>query len=108
MQGLRDPGVYSLRFIGRFRLKGKTQPVGVYEVLDALPEEQRVRRLATRHYLEEGQALLREGAILEAIQRFEAAWLLDSEDLLLLCLARCRAHLVREPGWDGVIDLDTK
>jgi hypothetical protein len=108
---LDDPGAYMLRAVDRVRFKGKSRPVLVYEVLDALPEAERGRKLATRQLLEEGRAAMLEGRLECAIERLQAALDIDPEDPVpVRCLERCRAfvrHGVPE-GWDGVTNLEEK
>jgi adenylate cyclase len=41
---LVDPGKYDIRFLDRIRVKGKSQPLSIYEVFDNNPEELRDRK----------------------------------------------------------------
>ncbi len=50
--GLADPDRYSLRMLGRATLKGKREPVSVFEVFDADPPEARARKLGSRRQFE--------------------------------------------------------
>ncbi|MCB9727882.1 MAG: response regulator [Deltaproteobacteria bacterium] len=90
--GLRDPGAFALRMVDRVSLKGRTQPVAIYEVLDALPEAERARKLATREHLEAGRDAMAEGRIAEASGHLSAAWNIDPDDpVVVRCLQRCRS-----------------
>lgn len=49
---IRSSPVYRVRYLGAIRVKGKSLPVKIYEVLNAYPREIQKRRLATRERLE--------------------------------------------------------
>ena len=56
LYNLQDPNRYSVRFVDRIRVKGKSQPHSVYEVFDADLPALREGKLATRHTFEEAVA----------------------------------------------------
>jgi len=51
---LEDPNQYAIRILDRVTVKGKSQPVIVYEVFDADPPEIRDAKFATKKLFEEG------------------------------------------------------
>ncbi len=53
--GLKDPEQYHYRFLDKVQVKGKTQPLSIYEVYDADPEELAERKLQTKPLFAEGQ-----------------------------------------------------
>jgi hemerythrin len=53
---LADPSKYDIRFLDRIRVKGKTQPLSIYEVFDNDPEELRQSKRASKARFEEAIA----------------------------------------------------
>jgi hypothetical protein len=107
---LSDPDKYAMRLVDRVRVKGKTAPVTVYEVLDGLPEANRSRRrLALPSFMEGWDAYVK-GHFAEAAHTFAEVLRLDPDDAgSALHLSRCQ-HFVQEPPahWEGVYDLKAK
>lgn len=110
-RALKDPEQFQMRFIDRVRVKGKSEPVTLYEALSGLPEETRMARLAS---LDQFQA---------AADRYAAAEFRDAERLFLeiynqsadpaaaLYVRRCREFLKNggaPEGWDGATILKNK
>ena len=75
LYSLADPQRYSIRFIDRIRVKGRSQPQSVYEVFDADPAQVREGKSRTRVRFEEALAYYH----LKAIDR--------AQPLLEACLA---------------------
>jgi len=108
---LKDPDAYACRPLDRVIVKGKSEPVTLYEVLDGLPPEERALKMAGREPFLEAWQLFQAGEIEGAQEKFEAGLGGDSPDpLFVLYAARCRE--LREnglpAGWDGVIRMTTK
>lgn len=108
--GLKQPESWQIRFLGQVRVKGRVQPVGVYEVLDADPAPVRERKLET---LTDYQAALRDfrqGDWDAATKAFRAIADYHPEDITV------QRHLDRieevrqlpEGSWEGVIILTSK
>ncbi len=110
-RALKDPDQFQMRFIDRVRVKGKSEPVTLYEALSGLPEETRRARLAS---LDQFQA---------AADRYASAEFRDAERLFLeiynqsadpaaaLYVRRCREFLKNggaPEGWDGATILKNK
>lgn len=82
----------ALRWVDRVQVKGRQEPVDLYDVLDALPADCRARRLRTRAAFEEGGAHLRAGQIGAALAAFQSVLADDPEDRAATVLAsRCQA-----------------
>jgi adenylate cyclase len=102
---------YQLREIDRLRVRGKSQPVAVFEVLDHLAEESPAR---APHFLgcyEKAIGLYRRQEWGMAKDAFAAA--LDhhpADTVSKLYEARCDYFLATPPiaGWDGVWDMREK
>ncbi|HLO50536.1 MAG TPA: CHASE2 domain-containing protein [Kamptonema sp.] len=71
---------YSIRFIDRVQVKGKSKMVAVYEVFDADEPEMRRAKLATKPIFEEGLFLYMGGDFTKAAQLFKACLLINPLD----------------------------
>ncbi len=78
---LVDAGRWSLRELDTVSVKGKAETLRIYEVLDALPNEQRRRRLATRARYEAALHALQAGDREAARAHVDACLAEDPEDL---------------------------
>jgi predicted ATPase/class 3 adenylate cyclase len=108
---LEDPSRYALRVVDRVTVKGKTEPVTLYEVLDALGEPVREQRLAALPRFQEATELYYQADLLAAERLFQECLTLSREDTAAATyLARCRQYLQGglPSEWDGVEHLDHK
>ena len=108
---LKDPQAYALRVVDRVRVKGKTKPVTVYEVLDGLAEDACARRLETRDTFVAGWRLFQEREVQGAKEKFTAALAKVPDDAAArLWLTRCDEAIVTglPQDFDGVVELKTK
>ena len=107
----RLQGEFALRAVDVVRVKGKTRPVELFEVLDALDDERRARRSAGAPALGDALAAFRAGRIDEAHRGFARVVEADTGDgVARLFVERC-ARLLREgtpAGFDGITTLDRK
>jgi hypothetical protein len=106
---LGHPERFALRFADRVRVKGKDQPVELWECLDALPREERGARAdaetmsAARQEYDAGNFAGAERLLGEVCDRFPrdplpAAW-----------LTRVTQFITCPPDhWDGTVRLDKK
>lgn len=98
-------GVYRLREVDRVIVKGKTQPVSVYECLDYHDDRSFPNLMETVGAFTEGLARYRERDFEKAVHWFEEALKANEGDRLsALYVDRCRQLLAAPPpqGWDGV------
>jgi two-component system sensor histidine kinase ChiS len=51
---LADPGAYMYRFIGKVRVKGKSEPVSVFEIFDGIKSDIMERKMKANMYFEQG------------------------------------------------------
>jgi adenylate cyclase len=104
-------GTYRTREVDRVVVKGKTEPVGVYEVLDYHTEESFPHLRETVNHFHGGLAQYRKGDFEKAIRNFQEALQLNPGDKLSQTyIDRCRylqSHPV-EGQWDGVWVMKSK
>jgi len=108
---LLDPTAYQMRALDRVIVKGRSEAVTVYEVLDGLPEAEREAKLAARDGFKSAWDLYCEGAIADALAAFTTTQGKNPSDgASALYVARCQQLLETgvPDGWDGTIALDSK
>ena len=104
-------GTYRLREVDRVVVKGKTEPVNIYEILDYHDEESFPKMMSVVGYFTEGLFLYRGAQWDDALKAFsEALRLNPSDKLSQIYIDRC-AHLKDDPPdgeWDGVWKMTSK
>jgi adenylate cyclase len=103
-------GTYRIRDIDDVVVKGKTEPVGVYEVLDFHTEETFPNLMETVNYFKEGRKHYRAGDWDKAVKSFEECIGLNPEDKLPPMYIERIGHLKEDPpkDWDGVFVMTSK
>jgi len=100
-----------LRTLDLVVAKGRTEPIAIYEVLDALPVMERAEKLGSRRAFDVAVLAYRSGDLQQALDAFEAMLLDHPTDLAAaLYASRCRMYL-RDglpEGWAGITRLDRK
>jgi len=107
----RLKGTYRIREVDRVQVKGKTQSVGVYEVLDYHTEETYPNLMDVVNQFRDGLALYRRREWARAIGRFEEALRFNPEEpLCRMYIDRCLFFKEEPPGdeWDGGWIMKTK
>jgi hypothetical protein len=108
---LAQPIPYELRFLGRARVKGRTRPIVVYEVLDGDPEALRARKLAVRPDFEQGLQHYIAGRFAQAQECFARVQEQLPEDGATAMYLERLAGLVDQEapaGWNGVEVMEDK
>ncbi len=103
-------GTYKMRDIDLVVVKGKTEPVGVYEVLDYHNDQTYPNLMDNVNYFNEGVKEYRAGEWDKGIGRFEEAIKANETDKLAQTyIERCE-HLKAEPpkDWNGVWVMTSK
>ncbi|MDA3900292.1 MAG: HAMP domain-containing protein [Spirochaetes bacterium] len=72
---------YTLRFLGELQVKGTTEDIGIYEVLDALPEKEKIIKIETKKEFEEAISLLAECKLDDAHKLFKRLYRKNRSDL---------------------------
>ena len=96
---LSNPGSYNIRVIDAVTVKGKTEPVTVYEVFDA--EEPTIKKLKkeTLFDFEQGYVLYHWGEVEEALPYFESVLQTNPNDLVSqVYFERCTKKLNADTG----------
>ena len=107
----RLKGTYRIREVDRVQVKGKTQSVEVYEVLDYYTEETYPNLMEVVNHFRDGLALYRRREWDRAIARFDEALRLNpNEKLCGMYVERCVCFREEPPGddWDGGWIMKTK
>jgi adenylate cyclase len=104
-------GTYRVREVDYLVVKGKQEPVAVYEVLDYHSEQSFPNMLEAVNYFKGGLAYYRKGQWDKAIETFRGAMALNPQDKLpQIYIDRCE-HLKAEPpgdDWKGIWVMKTK
>jgi adenylate cyclase len=103
-------GTYKLRDIDMVVVKGKTQPVGVYEVLDYHTDETYPNLMDNVNYFNEGVKEYRAGNWDKGIGRFREAIEANATDKLAQTyIERCEMLKADPPAdWDGIWIMTSK
>ena len=103
-------GTYRIRYIDDVVVKGKTEPVGIHEVLDFHTDDTFPNLLEVVNYFNEGRKKYRSGNWDQAIKNFQQALKLNPQDhLSKTYIERCEV-LKKDapPDWDGVWKMTSK
>ena len=104
-------GTYRIREVDRVVVKGKTEPVSIYEVLDYHTPESFPHIMAVVNHFNHGLERYRRSAWEPAIEAFQAALELNPQDRVSqMYIERCR-HLKAHPppkNWNGVWIMTSK
>jgi class 3 adenylate cyclase len=88
---LHDPSEYSIRFIEKVTVKGKSKAVTVFEVFDGDEPKIKEGKLATKTIFEEALILYQQHLTREAAQRFEEVLSINPRDTVAqIYLERCQ------------------
>jgi len=104
-------GTYRIREVDSVIVKGKQQPVAIYEVLDYHTPESFPNLLEAVQYCKGGLEYYRKAQWEKALRTFGEALRLNPQDHLVeMYLERCRRLQANPPGadWDGVWVMQSK
>lgn len=100
---------FTCREVDWVRVKGKLQPIKIYELISEGPTNELQR--SNINLYNEGYSLYRELRFQEALDRFQKALSINPEDpVSKLYVERCLEYLAEAPpaNWDGVFVMKTK
>ena len=103
-------GTYRIRYIDDVVVKGKTEPVGVHEVLDYHSEKTFPNLMDVVNHFNEGRKKYISGDFEQAITSFKECLKINSEDKLSeTYIDRCTQLISQKPkNWDGVWVMKSK
>ena len=103
-------GTYRIRYIDDVVVKGKTEPVGVHEVLDYHNEKTFPNLMDVVNHFNEGRKKYISGDFDQAITSFKECLKINSEDKLSeTYIDRCNQLISEKPkDWDGVWVMKSK
>jgi two-component system sensor histidine kinase ChiS len=67
---LEDPGAYQYRFVGKVRVKGKVEPVSIFEIFDGIDEKLQRKKIEANRFFEQGMFMYYQKKYSEALQEF--------------------------------------
>ncbi len=111
IRGVHDAGKYGDRFLGRVRVKGKKEPVSVFEIYEGDPPHILELKRETRDTFEWGLELYYHKRFAQAQQVFQEVLQINPQDFVAsLYLKRCEnlQKYGTPPDWDGIEALDEK
>ena len=104
-------GTYRIRDVDQVIVKGKTEPVGVYEVLDYHTDETFPNLMEVVNYFNEGINYYRKRSFEKAVRQFESALRRHPADKLSQTyIDRCRLLISNPPpsDWHGIWEMHEK
>ena len=108
---LKDPAAFRLRDIDMVRVKGKTEPVTLYESFDCDPPEVAHGKTENLDLFREAIEAYRAGQFADALEAFSSCARSCPQDMLTtLYVSRCEQHLGEAPDeeWTGITSLTEK
>ena len=103
-------GTYRIRYIDDVVVKGKTEPVGVHEVLDYHNDKTFPNLMDVVNHFNEGRKKYKIGDFTSSISSFQECLKANSNDLLSKTyIERCEQLIKEKPtNWDGVWVMKSK
>jgi len=108
---LETPLAYSVRVLDRVRVRGKTEPVTLFEIFDGDAPAVKEGKYSTLKIFEEAFALYFRQEFREAQKLFSSCCIKNPHDQVTkLYLDRCGQMISagQQTDWDGITKLDTK
>lgn len=105
---LEAPESFHIRYLGQVQVKGRTDPIRIYDVFDADPESVKLLKASTKTVFEEGLEFYSDKKFLEAVQAFREVVTRNPEDLVArLYVERSEKYLIEgvDENWTGIEQL---
>lgn len=85
---LEDPTKFCTRFLGKMKVKGKSEPVSIFEIFDLDSKDIRIIKQVTRTEFEKAIVAMHAGETAEALQMFQAILRANPDDSASLLYER--------------------
>ncbi len=100
---LNHPDRFALRSLGRVELEGRSEVIGIYELLDVFPDSVRDKILSTRRKFEQALDLYAKGDWKKAYDLFKQLYKLCPQDQVSFNFAhRCKMRVSARFNWVGI------
>ena len=111
LAGLDDPFKYRYRFLGKVQVKGKKQPIGVYEFFDGDQKVVSDKKWHTNDDFEAGMRAYYARDFEQAVESFNTVISANPDDKparLYMGKAKSLVGITLAESWDGVEKMETK
>lgn len=102
---------YEYRFLDKVKVKGKSIPISIFEIIDGCPEKEKELKIKTRKDLEEAIAFYQDKKLDKALEVLRKIQEINPDDKTIsLYIKRCENYLKYglPEGWEGVEALSEK
>ncbi|OQA13721.1 MAG: Adenylate cyclase 1 [bacterium ADurb.Bin363] len=111
MDGIKNKNMFKFRFIDKVRVKGKKEPIEIFEVLNTKKEKELKKITENLNLYENAIKFYQKKEILKALEIFKKIYNIDSGDRIIdVYINRCEKLLKEKINeeWDGVENLYEK
>lgn len=111
LRGVRNKDRYLFRYLGKVKVKGKKEPIGIYEILDGMTADVKNKKIKTQDHLEEGIRQFQAKNFVAAQAELTKALTLHPDDTpVKVYLSMCRQALASgiPDDWTGAITMSSK
>jgi class 3 adenylate cyclase/HAMP domain-containing protein len=101
LNSLSNPEKYNYRFLGNVQVKGKNEPVGIFEILDALDDKLKLKRIETKEPFESAIKAYHKGNFDHAVAWFNEVLESDKDDPAAVMYLEMSREAVSENAASG-------
>jgi len=101
LNSLSNPEKYNYRFLGNIQVKGKNEPVGIFEILDALDDKLKLKRIKTKEPFESAIKAYHKGNFDHAVAWFSEVLESDKDDPAAIMYLEMSRDAVSENAGSG-------
>lgn len=106
---LNNPSQYNYRFLDIVKVKGKNEPVYIFEIIDGDSEDIRHLKIKTKNTFAEGINYYKTGKFKDALSSFTDVYARNHHDITAnLYISRCKRFINHgvPDDWDGIERID--
>jgi class 3 adenylate cyclase len=111
MFSLDNPGQYTFRFLDKVKVKGKEEPVSIFEILDGDLPDRVALKLKAQDNFERGLLHYHSQEFVQAREQFQRALTINPHDQAAQLFLRRIEHFIEygpPVDWEGVTELEEK